>query len=315
MEGDQRFCSRTCAAPARRPPQACSRCGVTFSPRRSGLKYCSPSCAAEARRKRFPVRCTSCGRTFTPAVKTQRFCSRACVRAVGRESRKCDGCGASFPPLTWSHRFCSRTCARAFKAARRERAAARPCRQCGTPFTPKSSRSVFCSQQCSWARRRARNRRNCAFCGAEFGFLDKRQRFCSKRCGVLGKLQNRADRAPNWKGGRSSSPGTNGYVRIRMPGHPRTTAKNHYVLEHIVVMERVLGRYLLPNERVHHRNGRRDDNRPENLELWKMKDPPGVRAADHHCPGCQCDRSRGDAVEILPDALAESAAHWTRRAA
>ena len=81
----------------------------------------------------------------------------------------------------------------------------------------------------------------------------------------------------NWKGGRTIHKA--GYVMVRVPDHPRAK-KSPYVFEHILVAERILGRYLEPGESVHHRNGVRDDNRPENLELWIRPQPSGIRVSD-----------------------------------
>jgi hypothetical protein len=80
-----------------------------------------------------------------------------------------------------------------------------------------------------------------------------------------------------WKGGvvRSES----GYVVEYAPDHPRANM-GRYVKQHHLVMERALERYLLPGESVHHRNGVRDDNRLENLELWFVGQPAGQRVVD-----------------------------------
>jgi hypothetical protein len=82
-----------------------------------------------------------------------------------------------------------------------------------------------------------------------------------------------------------------GYVLIWMPEHPNCINNTRtYMLEHRLVMEAHLGRYLKPEERVHHVNGDRQDNRIENLELWTNgHSMAGVRVKDiKHCPTCTC---------------------------
>lgn len=96
-----------------------------------------------------------------------------------------------------------------------------------------------------------------------------------------------------WKGGRSKH--SQGYIRIRLKGsaHP-------YTFEHRVVMAQHLGRPLKPGEIVHHKNGIRDDNRIENLEL---------RTSMSHLQGCTTTDTVAWAKEILrryePEALWE----------
>lgn len=71
----------------------------------------------------------------------------------------------------------------------------------------------------------------------------------------------KGEQSPAWKGGRIKAPG--GYIQIYKPDHPRAVRK--YVLEHVLVLEEQLGRYLLSNEIGHHLNGIKSDNRPKNL--------------------------------------------------
>lgn len=90
----------------------------------------------------------------------------------------------------------------------------------------------------------------------------------------------------------------NGYVRLWVGGRMK--------FEHRHVVEQALGRPLEPWENVHHRNGVRDDNRLENLEVWITRQPQGQRPEDlarwvvEHYPELVRQVERGEAVHLLP---------------
>lgn len=185
-------------------------------------------------------------------------------RAVVNVCSTCTENFLAYPASTSS--YCSPECRK------------KECRACGALFAPKSNRATYCSEQCKLGSAKCKN------CGEEYTPSKKTKKlFCSIRCHY------------EWRCPIGSvRPAGNGYMIIKVakgtPGaHWRYGQdSNQWMLEHRYVMQVSLGRPLEKRENVHHINGKRDDNRPENLELWRKKQPCGIRAADYHCSGCSC---------------------------
>lgn len=91
------------------------------------------------------------------------------------------------------------------------------------------------------------------------------------------KWVKRGTESHMWRGGRGAT--DKGYMAAYAPGHPAAKSSGR-VLEHRLVMEKHIGRYLASYESVHHKNGVRSDNRIENLELWTKPQVPGQRVED-----------------------------------
>ncbi len=105
------------------------------------------------------------------------------------------------------------------------------------------------------------------------------------------------DKHSMWRGGRTVN---NGYIEIKLSKddifYPMAK-KSGYIREHRLIMAKHLGRLLLPQEIVHHKNGIKDDNRLENLELIVS----GVyHLLDSNFKG-QITRRRGNEYEKISD--------------
>lgn len=92
-----------------------------------------------------------------------------------------------------------------------------------------------------------------------------------RKCNNLTIGNNRrGSNNPGWLGGKRVT--TQGYVILRIDGKD--------IREHRHVMGQFIGRELLSCENVHHKNGNRQDNRIENLEVWVTQQPKGQRVED-----------------------------------
>lgn len=144
--------------------------------------------------------------------------------------------------------------------------------------------------------------------GPRCGFAAKVKGFCRKHykqfmAGILNEEGKQIRPKFPWQRKRTKERWVepHGYVLVYAPvGHPRAR-HDGTMFEHRLVMEQVLGRYLEPHELVHHKNGNRSDNSPENLMLMDGR----AKKGEGHPPGSEMDAATAAQVLIQRDDLPE----------
>ena len=253
-------------------------------------------------KKLVAKQCITCERTFRTRTYARVYCKPSC----GKTQRGCAECGTVFArKKDRPTRFCSRACW--YKHPGKKVLAPRPCKVCGAEFNPRRETTATCSRTCGNAAKRSPRRlTQCAHCtGPMPASCDVGNRFCSRSCAGKAKPAGTFRASPI---GTVRSGGA-GYLIVKVGQEHSSADHAGWYAQHRLLAEEALGRRLEKHERVHHRNGVRDDNTAgpcvaksecdcdvepkHNLELWKIKsgskkDPSGIRAADYHCPGCRC---------------------------
>lgn len=147
----------------------------------------------------------------------------------------------------------------------------------------------------------------CPICGKRFhlkksGIPKAKVHYCSRECHAIAKQTYfsgegnhqyglRGNKNASWNGGRKKS--NYGYWLVQCIGHPFAWRGQDYVFEHRLVAEKYLltdensvtingKRYLSPDYIVHHKNGIKTDNRPENLKVMRKGEHSSIHSTEQN---------------------------------
>lgn len=243
----------------------CKRSFEVHPYRKDTAIYCSYKCAWKSKEKRFHKVCPICKKKFITKFQNQMFCSYQCS-GKSRQTfiiKQCLNCGKKIsviPALINRKRYCSKKCK---NLAQKE-----TLRGKNNPFYGKYHTKE--------ARRKIKKA------------LRKRLKEGWRPLGKKGKDH------PQFKGKTIRQ----GYVYLYQPFHPQAD-KHGNVKRANLVMEKMIGRFLKPEEIVHHKGVRypissfknRGDDRPVNLQLFANKSehnkfhyPNGFNPKSHQNP-------------------------------
>lgn len=215
------------------------------------------------------IACEDCGKVFEHfPSKKRRFCSSSCRARFHLRQRMENGTYVQpRKPKTGKELACETCGVLVYRRSHQLRDIA-------------AGKRVYCSKTCAdIGYTRPRVKRECGHCGVEMELRpsELRQHYCSRRCRDLAQMKRPLDRTHNGKPARLDK---NGYVMLWEPNHPDRT-HGGWQYEHRLIAAAALGRVLLPTEAVHHINGVKDDNRPENLQVMDGGEHAALSSRDY----------------------------------
>lgn len=214
------------------------------------------------------IKCKICKKKFrTQPSRKQKYCSYFCAgkSRTGKNNNKWKG-----GPIILK----CETCKKVFEVCKAK--IKRGKKYCSKQCYSEYQKTLTGKKSNGW---KGKLKLNCNQCGNSFLTYQYRKetiKYCSRKCYAKFQETIVGEKHFQWRGGKYK---TGGYIYVYKPDHPQAKRnKRHYVAEHRLVMEEHLGRYLESYEVIHHKNGVRDDNRLENLQLMTKREHD-----KHHC--------------------------------